>query len=113
MYSKEGHLVDRREMLKVKAKSLAEEARIIRQEERKAKGQIQVELSWHRRSDVRHAARTTYMAYGLIRGRAVDRTERPGSERSEVYWKAVKTMIQKYGPVDKAANEAMQGACKA
>ncbi len=63
MYAKNGELLDRREMLKVKVKSLAEEARIIRREERRVLGLLRDELSWHRRQDVRSAART--LVHGL------------------------------------------------
>ena len=98
--TKDGVLKDRREMLKVKVKSLAEEARIIRREERRTQGTLRDELAWHRRSTVRWAARTSHMAYGLIRGRAIDQIERPGTQRSVEYWKEVRKMVQKYGPVD-------------
>jgi len=111
MYSKTGEMLDRREMLKIKVKSLAEESRIIRKEERRTIGPLRDELSWHRRQDVRNAARTSHMAYGLIRGRKVDGVERPGSTRSEAYWKAVKAMVQKYGPIDKQVNEQLQVQC--
>ena len=112
MYSKTGEVLDRREMLKVKVKSLAEEARIIRKEERKTKGYLREELNSHRRKEVRFAARTSYMAYGLIRGRAIDKTERPGTMRNNGYWKAVQAMIVKYGPVEKKQREEIISLCK-
>jgi hypothetical protein len=112
MYSRTGEVLDRREMLKVKVKSLAEEARIIRKEERRTKGYLREELNAHRRKEVRFAARTSYMAYGLIRGRAIDKTERPKTPRSDNYWKAVKTMIVKYGPVEKKTREEIMSLCK-
>lgn len=112
MYSKSGIVVDRREMLKIKVKSLAEEARIIRKEERRTQGLLREELNSHRRMDVRFAARTSYMAYGMIRGRGIEQTERPGSPRSETYWKAVRTMIQKYGPTEEKAREKLIVCCK-
>ena len=112
MYSKQGELLDRREMLKVKVKSLAEEARYIRKEECKTVGTLRDELNRHRRWDVRGAARTSHMAYGLIRGRPKSKTEKEGSPRSEPYWKAVKGMIQKYGPINTKLNEALIQQCK-
>lgn len=112
MYSKQGELLDRREMLKVKVKSLAEEARIIRKEERRTVGPLRDELSWHRRTAVRSAARQSHMAYGIIKGRPIGRVEREGSARNEAFWKAVKVMVQKYGPVDKKQNESFLKYCK-
>jgi hypothetical protein len=100
MLNKEGVMVDRREGLKVKVKSLAVEAQIIRIEERKTNGDLRTWLERHRREDVRYASRTSLMAYGLIRGRPVDVTERPGTKRTESYWKEVKQMISNYGPLD-------------
>ena len=58
--------------LKVKLKSLAEESRIIRNDERrlKAKRNFQKlnELHDHRVHVVRPVARATHIAYGLLRG---------------------------------------------
>lgn len=99
MQSKEGVVVDRREMLRVKAKSLAEEARMIRREEKRSFGVLRNELHLHRVNTVRWEARATYIAYGLIRGTAYERIERPGSVEAD--WKKVRNMIEKYGPVNK------------
>lgn len=109
---KSGVLIDRRELLRVKAKSLAEEARIIRKEESRARGVLWGELNWHRRSVVRGEARATYLAYGLVRGTALDRIERPGSERDDSLWKKVRGMVEKYGPVDKDRRAELLGKCK-
>ncbi len=54
--------------LKIKAKSLAEEARIIRREESRFSGWQRASLNEHRRSVVRDAARATYLAIALIKG---------------------------------------------
>ena len=92
---------DRREMLRVKVKSLAAEARIIRHEERRTSGAIQSELRWHRTHDLRREARRSFVAYGLIRGKSTDRLEgrlKPGNELSDVDWKAIGVMLKKYGP---------------
>lgn len=112
MYNRDGTLQDRREMLRVKAKSLAEEARIIRREEGKTSGSLQQELRWHRTSDVRYEARATYLAYGIIRGREVGRIERPRSERPESFWKKVRSMVEKYGPTDREQKDLVLAKCK-
>lgn len=110
-YNKEGVVVDRREMLRVKAKSLAEEARIIRKEELKSSGLLRDELRQHRLSTVRLAARETYLAYGIIRGTPVEKIEKPKEPRKEGLWKNVRKMVEKYGPVGPALSE-MVDRCK-
>lgn len=89
-------VVDRREMLRVKIKSLAEEAKIIRQEERKTRGLLRDELHLHRVREVRSEARASHLAYGFIRGRTLDQMEK----RSELQpdWEKIKRMCAKYGP---------------
>src|SRR4051812_12541317 len=62
---------DRREMLRVKVKSLAAEARIIRREEMRTSGPLREELYLHRTHAVRMAAREAGIAYGYIRGRTL------------------------------------------
>jgi hypothetical protein len=96
MQDKEGKIIDRREMLRVKVKSLAEESRIIRKEEGRTKGQIQYELHRHRVIDVRIAARHAHLAYGLIKGRSIDRME--NGAKSPPKWIEVRRLLKKYGP---------------
>lgn len=110
-YTKEGALKDRREMLKVKLKSLAEESRIIRVEERRTTGQLQSELNWHRRLVVRHETRATHLAYGIIRHRPLERIERPATPRTEEFWKKVRGMIERYGPCERLSREQMLKGC--
>lgn len=110
-FTKEGVLVDRRELLKIKLKSLSDEARIIRFEEQRTRQPLRDEMSWHRRQDVRLASRTTHLAYGLIKGKALDSIEKPKEPRSQELWKAVKQMIQRYGPVDKSSNADLLAKC--
>jgi hypothetical protein len=107
-YTKEGALKDRREMLKVKVKSLADEARIIRHAEGKTHGELRGELRWHRVSSVRLEARASHLAYGLIRGLPLARIENSKMPRP---WEKVKAMIQKYGPVDGAARATLLAQC--
>ena len=96
MQDEAGKIVDRREMLRVKVKSLAEEARIIRREEQRTRGTLRDELHNHRVLVVRSEARHSCIAYGLIKGRSLEQLERPGS--SEFNWDRVNKMLVKYGP---------------
>lgn len=113
MYDKSGVVIrDRREMLRVKAKSLAEEARIIRREESRTRGYLQHELRWHRITTVRYEARATFLAYGLIRGQPLDRIEKPGSERSQHLWDKVRKMVEKYGPTNSVSRVQLLESCK-
>jgi hypothetical protein len=78
--------------LKVKVKSLAEEAKIIRKEE--DKGYCRVDLECHRKSIVRRAARETLIAYGFLRGREYRQIEL--NTKTQPDWKKVKAMVDKY-----------------
>jgi hypothetical protein len=91
-------IIDRREMLRVKLKSLAAEARIIRHEELRSKGTIRTELHRHRIDVVRTVARETHIAYGLIRGRTMNQME--PTRKSEPDWDAVAKMLKRYGPAN-------------
>lgn len=88
---------DKRRHLKVKIKNLAEEARIIRSEERKVHGMEKWELQHHRRTVVRDEARRSLIAYALIRGKD------PSVHESTDWLKAgcdeshVRRMVEKYG----------------
>lgn len=96
MYDKTGKLIDRREMLRIKLKSLAAEARIIRKEEQRTHGALRQELYLHRIGIVRQAARDTHIAYGLIKGRTLDQIE--PKRHSEPNWDNIEKMLKKYGP---------------
>lgn len=111
MYDKTGVLQDRREMLRVKAKSLADEARTIRLEEKRTFGQLQQELHRHRVMDVREHARATYLAYGLIRGTPLEKIE-TSETRSEPLWKKVRHMVEKYGPLSAESGRQVLDRCK-
>ena len=86
---------DRRAMLRVKIKSLAEEARVIRFEEKRSRQPIRDELHHHRVVVVRREARVSQIAYGLIRGRALERIEM--AAKTEPNWKRVHELLRKYG----------------
>lgn len=86
--------------LKVKIKSLAAEAHIIRTEERRARGTLRDELHNHRVITVRQEQRATLLAYGFLRGRTLAQIEPhslPPSLRAQPDWKRVETMVKKYG----------------
>jgi len=83
--------------LKIKVKTLAEEARIIRHEERKVHGMRRWGLQHHRRTVVRAAARRTLVAYQWVRGRdweACASTDPATRLRDR---SSVEKMIKKYG----------------
>jgi hypothetical protein len=97
MYSKEQTtIIDRREMLRVKVKSLGDEARIIRKEELRTHGQMRFELWHHRVSVVRSEARHAHLALGFIRGRSLEQME-PKSDIPP-QWDKIHAMCKKYGP---------------
>lgn len=95
MLTKEGTILDRREMLRVKIKSLAEEARIIRKEEQRTRGPLREEIYLHRIRDVRSEARSAQLAYGFIRGRTLEQME--SKSRTKPNWKRVRDLCKKYG----------------
>jgi hypothetical protein len=86
-------------MLKVKIKSLACEARIIRREERLAGGgsQLQCEMHRHRTIDVRPEQRASLLAYAFLRGRS--RTACEPKYAAEPDWGRVLKLVEKFGPV--------------
>lgn len=94
-------ILDRREMLKVKVKSLAAEARIIRREEQRTHGPLRAELHWHRIFVVRRASREAGLAYGYVRGKTLEQMEpnagKPGWVKPDE--DAIGKMVKKYGPV--------------
>jgi len=81
--------------LKVKIKSLAEEARIIRKEEkREANKYHKRELRDHRIGTVRDEARAAQLAYAFLRGKPYYTLE--AKVHSEPNWKRVKDLVVKY-----------------
>ena len=96
MQDKAGNIIDRREMLRVKLKSLAAEAKIIRREEQRTHGALRDELAHHRRTVVRSAARHTHLAYGFIRGRTIEQMEKKSHRPYDR--DRVEKMVKQYGP---------------
>ena len=94
--------------LKVKLKSLMEEARIIRKEERKAlEGARQSDdrkpeyyrlysgLREHRVGIVRQVARESHILYGFMRGRSYRQVER--DPKSSPNWSNIEKMALRFG----------------
>jgi len=91
-------VINRTKFLKVKLKTLAEEARIIRKEELRTNNNLlREQLYLHRIHVVRKAARSTHIAYGLLRGHAYKDMERSCDKYNKPDWKVVGDMIKKYG----------------
>ena len=80
--------------LKVKIKSLAEEAKIIKLEEKRNK-LAREELYLHRIQVVRTEARATLLAYGFLRGRKYRELENSGTMPPNIKSRIIK-MIDKY-----------------
>lgn len=89
--------------LKIKLKSLAAEARIIKTQERKMRGPKwgpsyqRSLLRQHRLDVIRPECRATHLAYGYLRGHPIDRIE--PCAKSEPDWGRVVSMIKKYGTI--------------
>ena len=81
--------------LKVKSKSLAAEARIIRMEEKRSTGDLRNGLADHRRGVVRYEARHTNLSYAFLRGTPYKKLE--AKYKVQPNWDKVKKMVDKYG----------------
>ncbi len=81
--------------LKVKIKSLAAEARIIRLEELRSSGVTRQSLYFHRVYDVRNEARWSQLAYAFLRGRDYSQIEAKNS--GWVNWDRVMKLVAKFG----------------
>jgi hypothetical protein len=91
--------------LKVKIKSLAAEAKIIKLEEDRAWAHtiLQGQLHSHRVVDVRREQRSTLLAYAFLRGRRYADLERVTHSLPD--WRRIARIVQKYG----AKVESMKG----
>ncbi len=96
--------------LKVKIKSLADEAKIIRHEEKKWGPRrersfehmlLHDSLRDHRRLDVRSEARAAHLAYAYLKGRDYIQVENhlrdPNDSKHMVIWHEVSRLVKKYG----------------
>ncbi len=108
--------------LRVKSRSLAEEAKIIRHEKRRAKAAKRTglvnELHGHHMGVVRPTARFTHLAIAYLRGvpyRVVERTNKPGNElRPNAHgFRFVVDMVSRHGGITRdAAYEGLSVWCK-
>jgi hypothetical protein len=105
-------VTDRRRELRVKIKSLAVEARIIRDEERRCRDSLTrtvghddqrrllasafTSLRAHRVGDVRRESRYSLLAYALIRGRPLRMTE-PKSKIADLDQKKLASLVARFG----------------
>lgn len=89
--------------LKVKIKSLAVEARIIRKEEQKPQNhEVREELHLHRTYDVRREARSALLAYACLRNMPYSRIEFAAISIPD--WKRIERLIEKYGNKEASAS---------
>jgi hypothetical protein len=110
MYEKDTFkMIDKREMLRVKIKSLTAEAAIIRIEEKRAAkcAWLRAELTFHRKEPLRNEARASFVAYGLIKSRTLEQIE--PNTKTEPDWVKVRAMIKAYGPKDFVYPDSMTG----
>jgi hypothetical protein len=81
--------------LRVKIKSLAAEAAIIRGEARRTRGLVRWGLNHHRTTVVRKAARESLLAYSMLRGVPYNAVERSCREAPD--WAAVSAVARRFG----------------
>lgn len=91
---------DRRIHLRIKIKSLAAEARIIRQEAKKLSGLDKHTLNEHRTGIVREQARLSQLAYGALRGVPYRVMEQRCGEDNFPDLKRILAMARKFGASD-------------
>jgi hypothetical protein len=104
----------RAKALKVKIKSLAAEAGIIRLEERRARrdDRLRCELHEHRVGIVRSEQRHSLLAYAFLRGRSYAAAEPKAAKAPD--WTRVAKLVEKFGTTEwaKEAKEAQATAFK-
>jgi hypothetical protein len=87
--------INRKIALKIKIKSLAAEAKIIKKEEKKSRTPDQRSfLQTHRLDVVRWECRHTHLAYAYLRGRRYDQVE--SKAKKPIDFQKLHTMINKY-----------------
>jgi len=82
--------------LKIKIKSLAEESRIIRREEKRAEEALINALHYHRVWDVRRESRASLLAYGYLRGQDISQVENK-AQRDYLIDKRAMSIVKKFG----------------
>jgi hypothetical protein len=86
--------------LKIKIKSLAAEAGIIRKEAKKVRGDLRHALNEHRKKDVRWEARSSILAYGFLRGRDYFTMEAKCHKDNPPDWVRIEQLVKKFGEDD-------------
>lgn len=89
-------IMDKRVYLKIKLKSLAQEAKYIRHAERKATGDLRFGLHQHRIFVVRSETRATLLAYGYLNGKSYTELESLKTTK-RIDWEKVRSMVKRYG----------------
>jgi hypothetical protein len=84
--------------LRIKVKSLAAEAQIIRQEAKKTRGMIRWDLNHHRKTIVRSHTRTNLLAYGILKGIPYSTMEKKCFERPD--FSAVANIAKRFGATE-------------
>ena len=93
----EPYALDFRAALRVKVKSLADEAKIIRREEHRSKNWYEwYSLKQHRKGIVRREARSAQLALAFLRGVPYEKVESYTRVGNEPNWKRVKDLVMKY-----------------
>ena len=92
--------IEKRKALKIKAKHLAQEAKIIKFEERKTNGCTRDWLHSHRIHVVRPEARATQIAYAFAKGKTLRAVERYPESIPESVWSRVTKMVKSYSDKD-------------
>lgn len=103
-------------MLKVKIKSLSEETKLIRLEERRCgkDEQLRYSLHLHRIGVVRQELWASYIAYAFLRKRdlrdVVHAAGQPGWIRRDVYWvmKKARDIVQRFGSLQPSSSPEKQ-----
>lgn len=94
--------------LKIKIKSLAAEASIIRKDERRLTGDDRTSLHNHRVIEVRREARAALLAYAYMRGKPYRDIEQSCYQRPNL--KRVTQIIQRFGGDPVGLGEWYEGA---
>jgi len=84
--------------LKIKIKTLAAEAGIIRAAAAKVRGDMRWNLNQHRKTELRQEARSSCLAYGFLRGRNYSDMEQ--TRHTPPDWGRVEQLIKKFGEDD-------------
>ena len=94
--------------LKIKVKSLVDEAKTIRAEAKKVSGMVKWNLNHHRTTVVRRHTRHNLLAYGFLRGREYSQMERICYEQPE--WGFVKKTALNFGAKEEEIDKWIEDA---